>query len=75
MGVFPYPSHGRRYWRFQWGEGGCVLGQKHIPGGACDNPMAKARANEVARWIRMGYGREQILKGIRGWKQARRRQR
>ncbi|MEO0487950.1 MAG: hypothetical protein AAFZ49_00150 [Cyanobacteria bacterium J06659_2] len=68
MGVFPYPSHGKRYWRFQWGEGARVLGQKHIPGGACDNPTAKARANEVARWVRLGYGRAQILQGIKAWK-------
>ena len=73
MGVFPYPSHGKRYWRFQWGEGARVLGQKHIPGGDCANPTAKARADEVSRWVRQGYGRDQILKGIKAWKRTERR--
>jgi hypothetical protein len=67
MTLSTYPSHGRHYYRLQWGQGPNSLGQMHIPGGSVGNNQAKARAREVARWILQNRSRKDICNLIRGW--------
>lgn len=67
MTIGQYPSHGRRYFRFQWGVGAKNLGYLHIPGGNVGAQCAQARAGEVARWIRQNRSRKDICRLIKGW--------
>lgn len=54
FGLFVYPSHGRRYYRLQWGEGAKVLGQLHVRGGQVGNELVEERADKLTRWIKEG---------------------
>lgn len=65
--VVPYPSHGKRYYRFMAGLGDRIDIQKHIPGGACGTPIAEARASEVGRQIRTGRTNGEVLALIYSW--------
>lgn len=67
VGVFPYPSHGKRYWRLMWGQSSKVVGQRHIPGGACGNPRADGRALELARQLRQGRTIKDAIALINTW--------
>ena len=39
--VYRYYSHGRYYFKFMWGQGDRILGQRHIPGGNVQNQLAQ----------------------------------
>lgn len=69
--VVPYPSHGKRYYRFMAGAGDKVEVCRHIPGGACGTPRAEARASEVGRWIRLGRCTDDVLGLINSWRRGR----
>ncbi|NEQ29660.1 MAG: hypothetical protein F6K04_01465 [Leptolyngbya sp. SIO4C5] len=73
VGVYPYPSKGRRYWRLQWGEGHRNLGQMHVPGGAVGSAKADARAGELARWIRLGRSLSELQGLIKSWRRSRKK--
>ena len=72
IGVWPYPSHGKRYWRLQWGKGRRSLGQMHIPGGACGSARADARAMELSRHIRRGRSLGEVQALVQRWRTRKR---
>jgi hypothetical protein len=67
FGLYKYPSHGKHYYRLQWGEGRKVLGQLHVRGGAVGTALADARAAELGRWIRQGRKLSQCRKLVNSW--------
>lgn len=72
MGVFEYPSKGKRYYRLMWGAGKQVNGTAHINGGNVRSRLARWRADELRWLILRGASLEQCLEKVRGYGAARR---
>ncbi|WP_323366253.1 hypothetical protein [Leptothoe sp. PORK10 BA2] len=67
FGLYEYPSHGRRYYRLQWGVGRKTLGQLHVRGGAVGSKLADVRAAELGRWVIQGRTLAQCRKLVSSW--------
>lgn len=50
--VYVYTSHRIPYFKYMWGRGDAVLGQRHIPGGRCCSALAQERKAQVEEWMR-----------------------
>ena len=66
--VYEYDSQGRSYYRYMWGDGHAVYGQKYIPGGNTRSAVAYRRALEVNRWIHNGAAPADIVQLIDSWR-------
>jgi hypothetical protein len=72
VGVFEYPSHGRRYYRLQWGHGEKILGYIHIKGGCSQSIVAQTRAAELEACINAGVGLYDLIAIAKNYGSAKR---
>ncbi len=72
IGVYEYPSKGRKYYRLMWGRGGTVHGMAHINGGHTGNPKAIANAQQLQGAIAKGASLLECLAIVRRFSEAKR---